>query len=225
LPEHAGVIAATLASKRLLSEASQTWELSFTSSEPLTYQPGQFYSFVTERDGKQEVRAYSLTQAPDGDRMVLCLNRAGWYSNLLCDLETGETVQVQGPYGGFVLHEGPGIILADGVGIAPVAAMVDALLRAHGNAGSLHLLHTASSESELFYRDRFEQAERQIAGFRYLPLPGVEMAPHLEEILSQAGDEKPTAYIVGLNAFAAPLRQWFKDRGWDRKQIVFERYD
>ena len=219
------MIAATLTAKRLLSDASQTWELSFSCTEPLAYQPGQFYSFVTERDGKQEVRAYSLTQAADGDRMVLCLNRAGWYSNLLCDLEPGATVQVQGPYGGFVLREGPGIILADGVGIAPVAAMADALLRGQSNAGPLHLLHTASSESEMFYRDRFEQAEREIAGFRYLPLPGVEVASHLEEILSHAGDEKPTAYIVGLNAFAAPLRQWFKDRGWDRKQIVFERYD
>jgi len=219
------VIAATLVSKRLLSEASQTWELFFTCGEPLSYQPGQFYSFVTERDGKQEVRAYSLTQAPDGDRMVLCLNRAGWYSNLLCDLEPGGTVQVQGPYGGFVLHEGPGIILADGVGIAPVAAMADALLRGQSSAGPLHLIHTASSASEMFYHDRFAQAEREIAGFHYLPLPGAEIEPRLEEILSQAGDAKPTAYIVGLNAFAAPLRQWFKDRGWDRKQIVFERYD
>ena len=219
------MIAATLAAKRLLSEASQTWELSFTCSEPLTYQPGQFYSFVTERDGKQEVRAYSLTQAPDSNRMVLCLNRAGWYSNLLCDLEPGGTVQVQGPYGAFVLREGPGIILADGVGIAPVAAIADALLRGQNNAGPLHLLHTASSASEMFYRDRFEQAAHAIAGFHYLPLLGTELAPHLEQILSQAGDLKPTAYIVGLNDFAAPLRQWFKDRGWDRKQIVFERYD
>lgn len=219
------MITATLQAKRLLSEASQTWELEFACSEPLAYQPGQFYSFVAERDGRDEVKAYSLTHAADGTRMGLCLNRAGWFSNLLCDLPVGGTVQMHGPYGAFVLREGPGIIVADGVGIAPVAAMADALLRGSANAGPLTLLHTAASEAELFYRERFEQAAREAAGFRYLPLGARPVEPELERLIAEAGEVKPTAYIVGLNAFAAPMRQWFKDRGWDRKQIVFERYD
>ncbi len=216
---------ATLAEKRLLSEASQTWELVFTCEAPLSYQPGQFYSFVTEREGKQEVRAYSLTAAPAGERMVLCLNRAGWFSNLLCDLPIGGTAQMHGPYGAFVLRDGPGIVVADGVGIAPVASMADALLRGQGYVGPLTLLHTATADGELFYRERFEQAERAVEGFRYLPLAASAVEAELERLIAEAGEPKPTAYIVGLNAFAAPLRQWFKDRGWDRKQIVFERYD
>ena len=40
------------------------------------------------------------------------------------------------------------------------------------------------------------------------------------------GEGEPVqAYICGLNEMVTANRAQFKELGWDRKQIIFERYD
>jgi len=51
---------------------------------------------------------------------------------------------------------------------------------------------------------------------------------HVKKILEarpDAGKDEMDAYICGLNQMVSANRKLLADFGWDKKQIVFERYD
>jgi len=73
-------------------------------------------------------------------------------------------------------------------------------------------------------------------GNEFAARPGLHYEPVLEDAAHERSlaavdallDAQPAireAYVVGLSAFVNAHRAQLKERGWDRKQIVFERYD
>lgn len=208
----------------------------------------------TRPDGqvKQDTRAYSLASAPRANSFDLCVNRidadglepgqergqasgAGYFSNLLCDLKRGDAIELHGPHGNFVLRQPltDSILIASHTGIAPIRAMLQHALasdeRASGESegGRILLVQEAPEQAEMLYAPEFE--ELQAAAFGYHPIcdEGEDHARLLECVgaLLAKEPEVRTAYICGLNAMVAPVRAALKELGWDRKQIVFERYD
>ncbi len=174
---------------------------------------------------------------------------AGFFSNLLCDLPIGGTIRFHGPHGDFVLREplADCLLIGHHTGIAPLRSMLLHLFATSGNDRSFdsfssfnslssfgtqfHLLHTAAAESGLLYRDQFEKMAQESPNLHYYAVvePGSTEASSvlLAEVtrLLAANPNVQTAYICGLNAMVAPVRAHLKQLGWDRKQIVFERYD
>lgn len=240
---------ARLVEKHLLSERTQCSHLTFEVSEPERFEfvAGQFISTIVERtmpDGrvKQETRAYSLASAPQGNHFDLCLNRVenGFFSNRLSDLNVGEQIQFDGPYGDFVLQEplGDSILIATGTGIAPLRGFVQQLFPESGEDRSqgrnLWLIYGTRHETEIYYRHYFERIAAEHPNFRYLPTlsrphDGWEgLRGYVQEHAQKIVQEHPsagTAYICGLNEMVSSTRAMLKSLGWDRKQIVFERYD
>ena len=89
-------------------------------------------------------------------------------------------------------------------------------------------------EHSIYYRDEFEQIERENPNFHYVPTlsrGGDDwqgrrgyVQDHVREIV--AGRSDMQAYICGLHQMVDANRKLLKEElGWDRKQIVFERYD
>ncbi len=249
------LLTALLTARHTLSERSQTCHLEFTipGLERFEFEPGQFVSVVVERmrpDGriKQETRAYSLASAPRGNHIDLCLNRvpradagAGFFSNLLCDLRPGEAIQFHCPPGDFTLREPLGgvILVAAETGIAPMRSMLQAAA-ANGQLGGgseVFLLQLAQEQAELFYATEFEGLGGRNANFQYCPVTGgglpdgssggLDIAAFLARIHGILAEHPAvrTAYICGLNEMVAPVRAALKELGWDRRQIIFERYD
>jgi ferredoxin-NADP reductase len=244
---------ARLTQKHLLSERTQCSHLTLEvpALERFNFLPGQFVSVVEGRtlpDGrvKQETRAYSLASAPQDNRFDLCLNRVedGYFSNRLSDLAIGETVQFYGPNGDFTLREPPtdAVLIATGTGIAPMRGFVEWLFPddTSGNTGDrsqgrkLWLVYGTRHATELYYQHYFERIAAAHPNFRYLPtlsrpqddwegLRGYVQS-HAEKIVRENPTVR-TAYICGLNEMVSATRTTLKALGWDRKQIVFERYD
>ncbi len=130
---------ARLERKLLLSERTECFHLEFTIDEldRFEFRAGQFISTVAnDSNGKQQTRAYSIASAPRGNEFDLCLNRVegGFFSNLLCDLEVGQTVQFHGPHGLFTLRAPltDSIFIATGTGIAPMRSFVEGLFPPNG---------------------------------------------------------------------------------------------
>jgi hypothetical protein len=101
---------ARLEGKYCLSEPAQCFHLGFKVEElpVFDFAPGQFVSMVTaDSTGKSHTRAYSIASAPRRNEFDLCVNRVegGFFSNLLCDLEAGESVKFHGPHGYFLLRQ------------------------------------------------------------------------------------------------------------------------
>jgi ferredoxin-NADP reductase len=210
---------------------------------------GQFVSMLAKNNEKQMTRAYSLASGPRGNnRFDLCLNRVegGFFSNYLCDMEHGNVVQFHGPHGHFVLRNPlrDSLMIATGTGIAPMRGFVEWLFPLNGGEPERHegrdiwLIFGTRYESEIYYREYFEEVARKYPNFHYLitlsrPNEGWKGATgyvqeHVKKILesrSGAGKDEMDAYICGLNEMVSANRKLLTEYGWDKKQIVFERYD
>lgn len=222
---------AHLSGKRLIATPSQTYLLNFTlESGTFQFLPGQFISLVIESaypeghpkagQPRQETRAYSLADAAHGNVIQLCLNRIGSFSNMLCDLEMDAPIQFHGPHGTFTRRDGqePSLYFGADAGIVPIRSILRDAVPANSS-----LMQSAATREDLLFRDEFASA----AGLRYLPLVAPEQTFVEQQIrrLLTSHPEIRTAYLCGLNAAIGPVRDLLKSLGWDRKQIVFERYD
>ncbi len=186
----------------------------------------------------------------------MCVNRVegGFFSNLLCDLEVGQTIQVHGPHGLFLLRAPltDSIFIATGTGIAPMRGFVEHLFPENGEDRSqgqkIWLVYGTRYESELYYEDYFEKvAARQPNFFYFKTLSRAQDGwegerGYVQELVQRIAEEharesavdpRPIgesiynihAYICGLNEMVAANRDCLKGLGWERKQIIFERYD
>jgi ferredoxin-NADP reductase len=245
---------ARLTRRLLLSERAACFHLEFTVDglEEFEFQPGQFVSFVAvDPHGKHQTRAYSLASAARENQFDVCVNRVegGFFSNLLCDLEVGQTLQFHGPHGLFLLRSPltDGILIATGTGIAPMRGFVQHLFPENGEDRSegrnLWLVYGTRYESEIYYEDYFEQVAARQSNFFYsktLSRAQPEWSGSrgyvqelVEQIAREHGKENGAggppfsihAYICGLNEMVSANRDTLKGLGWERKQIIFERYD
>jgi ferredoxin-NADP reductase len=253
------IYTARLTRRLLLSEPAACFHLEFTAEglEQFDFQPGQFVSFLAfDPLGKHQTRAYSIASAPRGNQFDVCVNRVegGFFSNLLCDLEVGQSLEFHGPHGLFMLRAPltDSIFIATGTGIAPMRGFVEYLFPDNGEDRSqgrkIWLVYGTRYETEIYYEDYFERIAASRPNFFYQKTlsrpqeswPGARgyVQEFVEQIAAEharmsAVDPRPVegavysihAYICGLNEMVSANRDSLKSLGWERKQIVFERYD
>ena len=204
------------------------------------FTPGQFISVIDREDGKEVTRAYSIASPRGGNRFALCLNRVedGIVSPWLFRLKPGDELEVHEPLGYFTLRH-PGrraVFVATGTGIAPFRSMLlDHLPRTQPE---ITLLFGVRYEHGLLYREEFEDLARQYPKFRFLPTitrPDASwtgrtgrVQAHMDEALAiRAPEDLETidVYICGLREMVDDVRKDLKQRGLDRRQIIYEKYD
>ncbi|HLJ47428.1 MAG TPA: FAD-binding oxidoreductase [Bryobacteraceae bacterium] len=198
--------------------------------------PGQFVSLTQNLEGKEITRAYSISSAPNGNRFDLCLNRVqdGIFSNWLFTLAPGDTVETSAPLGYFILRnpQRDAVLVATGTGIAPFRSMLEAWL-GQDDPKQLTLIFGVRYEHNLFYRDEFEELARKHPNFRFWPTlsrpePSWQgRTGHVQQHLIEAlGDRRDLdVYICGLKLMVDDVRAMLKGMGFDRKQIIYEKYD
>jgi len=204
-------------------------------ADRFAYVPGQFVSFTAEIDGSPITRAYSMASPACGKCFDLCLNRVveGHFSPYLFDLEPGAKVQMTGPWGTFIFRQPieDSILVATGTGVVPFRAMLQAQLP--HDTHEFTLIHGARYEHGLLYRNEFEELARRYPNFRYLPTisrPGPawqgrtgHVQPHL---LGCLGDRRDVnVFICGLKLMVDDVRSELKALGFDRKRIIYEKYN
>jgi len=204
--------------------------------EQLHFKPGQFVSFQETIRDKKIIRPYSIASLPDGNRFELCLNlvKDGLFSPRLFEMKAGDSVEMGAPLGFFVVRNPAreAVFIATGTGIAPFRPMVPGYLN-HPASKELTLLFGVRHESTIYYREEFEGLARQYPRFRFWPtLSRADTAwtgrtGHVQTHLLEAiGDRRDLdVYICGLKAMVDDVRAILKAMGFDRKQIIFEKYD
>ena len=203
--------------------------------------PGQWLSLKTDKpDGEEITRAYSIASPPgDDNRFALCLNRVqdGFMSNFLCDMKEGEEIRCQGPFGDFILRPPlrDTIFIATGTGIAPFRSMLRWLLAdpARHQDKQFWLLFGNRTTEDIYYHDEFLRLAEGHLNFHYLPTlsrGGPEwqglrgyVQEHVPGIVQGRTDMH--AYICGLDKMIKSNRDLLKSLGWDRRSILYEKYD
>ncbi len=225
---------------RDLSDSTKHFAWEVEEAHKFDFQAGQFVSMLATHDGREITRAYSIASAPRGDNTFdLCLNRVpdGFFSNFLCDLRAGDEVRFHGPHGYFTLKHPvrDSLFIATGTGIAPIRGMLQWLLAdpARHNDRQFTLVFGVRYRQDLYYDNEFRQLERDHPNFHYLPTLSRDnrgwagargyVQEHVERLAN--GRTDMDAYICGLRDMVTANRELLKKLGWDRKSILYERFD
>jgi ferredoxin-NADP reductase len=177
------LLTARLDRKDCISEPAQCYHFEFVVEglESFPFDAGQFVSAVApDANGKLQTRAYSLASAANKNRFDLCVNRVenGFFSNHLADLAdlpVGDSIEIHGPHGHFVLHQPvtDSILIATGTGIAPMRGYLQWLFPEGGEDRSegkqIWLVYGTRYESDIYYRAEFEALAKRQPNFHYLP--------------------------------------------------------
>jgi CDP-4-dehydro-6-deoxyglucose reductase len=227
---------ATLVESKEIAPDIRHFVFAVEGEPAFAFKPGQFVSFTETMDGKPITRAYSIASIPNGNRFELCLNlvKDGRFSPHLFRMEPGDAVPMKGPVGTFTLRsaERDALFIATGTGIAPIRGILQETVR-QGSPARRTLLFGVRHEHGILYREEFGAMAADIDGFRFEPTltqPGEgwngrtgRVQTHLEELL--AGRTDLDIYICGLKEMVDGVRGILKERGFDRRQIIFEKYD
>lgn len=227
---------ARLVSATALSTEIRHFVFEVPEVSALDFRAGQFASLVANIGGRMVTRAYSLAAPPDGNRFELCLNLVadGAFSPMLFAMQPGDTVECQNILGTFVWREPvrETYLVATGTGIAPFRGMLREAF-AHGWTHPLTLIFGARHEQGLVFADEFRTMAARHQNFRFLPTltrpqPGWTGATGRVQplLLAEIGERRDLdVYLCGMKAMVDEARQLLKARGFDRKQIIVEKYD
>jgi ferredoxin-NADP reductase len=224
-----------------LSEQTKHLEFEMEGVQRFGFVPGQWLSLKANKpDGEEITRAYSIASPPATDnRFTLCLNRVpgGFMSNFLCDMKEGAEIPCQGPFGDFILRPPvrDTIFIATGTGIAPFRAMLHWLLAepARHKDRRLWLLFGNRYETDVYYHDEFLRLAAEHLNFHYLPTlsrGGAQwkgLRGYVQEHVAGMvqGRSDMHAYICGLDKMIKANRDLLKAQGWERRSILYEKYD
>ncbi|MFB7667723.1 FAD/NAD(P)-binding protein [Kitasatospora sp. NPDC056138] len=140
------------------------------------FQPGQFAMVYAFGVGEVPI---SVSAIRDSDSALVHTVRAvGAVSGALCRLRPGDVVGLRGPYGtGWDLDSAAGadvLVIAGGIGLAPLRPVVHHVLERPGEHGRLGVLVGARAAEDLLYRDelRHWRASARVEVTVDRPTPG-----------------------------------------------------
>jgi predicted ferric reductase len=199
--------------------------------EELGAESGQFFRwrFLT-RDLWWTSSPYSLSEPPRPGRLRITVKEAGGHSGALRELRPGTRVVTEGPFGaltGAARRRRKVLLIAGGVGITPLRALLESLPAAPGD---LTLIYRVSSLRDAVFRRELEQiAERRrakvwfVAGSR-AELPGNPLAAG-ELAKRVPGLTDHDVYLCGPPGLTADVTRELLGAGVRRRQIHYESFE
>ena len=207
----------------------------------VSFQPGQWVSLklpIGERPPL--VRAYSLAEpeAASGHlRLVFDRVPGGLGSGYLYTVREGSLVMLSGPHGRFVLPEPLSrdlFLIGRFTGIVPIHCIVRHFAETKMPIG-VTIVSVSSSRDELLYHEDFTELAARDPQLRYeslAPSRGrswsieAEVQTVQHRLAAVVGARREIVPMVcGIKEFVRPIRAWFQERGFDRREVKVETYD
>jgi NAD(P)H-flavin reductase len=155
-PDSAALLPRPFRVKRVRRELSDVWTLDLEASDdqgPLAFQPGQFTMVYVFGIGEVPL---SISGDPAEPGMLTHTVRAvGPVTRAVCAVKKGDTLGVRGPYGeGWPVEAATDrdvVIMAGGLGLAPLRPLVRAVIARRGAFGRVVLLIGARTPASLLF--------------------------------------------------------------------------
>lgn len=150
--------------RRVWQETHDTFTLELApaagdGAAPSSFAPGQFNMLYAFGVGEAAISISGDPARPE--RLVHTIRAVGATTKALARLRRGDTVGIRGPFGSqWPLGEAAGrdiVIIAGGIGLAPLRPVVYHVLQNRQNYGNVVLLYGARSPGDLLYAKELEQ--------------------------------------------------------------------
>ncbi len=145
---------ATIAHAENLTAQDRLFEIALADGRDLGHKPGQFVELSIYGFGEAPI---SVSSSPQKDgSFELCVRRLGGLTGKLHTLGEGDTVGIRGPYGnGFAMENFEGadcLIVAGGIGMAPLRSVVHTILADRDKYGRMILLYGNRSPDDILFK-------------------------------------------------------------------------
>jgi NAD(P)H-flavin reductase len=148
--------------RRRIRETHDTISLKLdppAGNESFDFKPGQFNMLYAYGVGEVPI---SVSGDPrDGRSLIHTIRSVGAVSEAITSLKPGMSVGVRGPYGrGWPVESAAGhdvLVVAGGIGLAPLRPAVHHLLNHRESYGKMVLLYGARAPEEIIYRRQLEK--------------------------------------------------------------------
>jgi predicted ferric reductase len=193
-------------------------------------QAGQFFRWrFLDRHSWWEAHPFSLSAAPNSKYLRITAKGVGDHSEALRHVQVGTRVMAEGPYGNLTACRRTRrrvLLIAGGVGITPLRALLEAL---PGRPGDLTLLYRASTEGDLLFRTELDRLarDRQIE-VRYLlgrrdkqpsPISAANLRRYVPDLLRR------DIFLCGPPGMMHEATRSLRSLGVRRSQIHHEHFE
>ncbi|RSM47425.1 phenylacetate-CoA oxygenase [Amycolatopsis balhimycina DSM 5908] len=199
------------------------------------FRPGQFFTLVTDIDGRPVRRAYSASSAPGTPRLEVTVKHVdgGRFStHVHRNLRAGDRLFVRGPSGAF--HVDPAaapevVLIAAGSGVTPMMSMIRTLLAAPA-AGRIALLYSSRSEEEMIFAEELSRlAQGHSERLTVTPVltrehGRLDAAGVHDWLAGLRTSEEARYYVCGPEALTDLVRSVLTERGVPAEHVRHERY-
>lgn len=138
-----------------LTEYENLFEVEFCDGRSLDHAPGQFVQVSVLGIGECPISICSSPTRPGTFEM--CIRRVGSVTNHIHRFGEGDIIGIRGPLGhGFDVDELHGkdiLIIAGGLGLAPVRSLIQYILDERPRFGAFYILYGAREPKELLFRN------------------------------------------------------------------------
>ncbi len=143
---------------RQMTSYEKLFEIALAEGLSLDHEPGQFIMLSVFGVGEVPI---SISSSPaTRDSFDICVRRVGKVTSALHRLEAGDEVGIRGPYGrGFpirILEGNDLLIIAGGLGIAPLRSLIKHVLYNRRDFGKVHILLGCKTPSDMLFIDEID---------------------------------------------------------------------
>lgn len=228
---------ATLEGKQEIATDTYLLRYALPAAERLKFVPGQYVTFILDRNGKSVTRSYSFASEPDnGNHFELVIKRVkgGFASNLLCGAEVKTVFTVLLPLGKFVIHDPLSrkmLFVATGTGIAPFFTMIGTLQSEHPTTDTT-LVVGYRYPTDIILNERWLEIARKWSNFHtvnVLSHPDPDWhgeSGHVQDVVRKHFSDlsEHDVYICGVPEMVSEVQDLAISLGTPKDRVFVERY-
>src|SRR3989338_1262416 len=151
------------------SEEVRTFRLAKQEGSVPDYKPGHFFLLrLPGEDGKPCQRSYSAASHPSEPLLSFCIKLKGSFTHLLWNLKEGDSLEVDGPYGTFLLlpDDSERVFIGGGVGISGLRSQI---LETVNEGRVCSLFDSGHGFGNLTYFNEMKKLSEEHDGFKFFP--------------------------------------------------------
>lgn len=219
--------------------SSRDWQLTIEqpAGADFDFEPGQFVWLNTDAAGAGKDHPFSIASSRASlPRLSFLIRGLGDFTRTLDQLQVGQQVYVDGPYGSISLADASRasaiLLIAGGAGIGPLLSMVRGLAE-QGDARPVRLIYGNGQLDQMVLQDEIATLETQMPDFRQqlVCLQACDRAGVYQGVIDRSviertmGSQAPAnwvVYLCGPEAMITAASGSLKEIGIPRRNVHYE---